>query len=99
MPDEVRMDFDAMEDMIRAFQQSAGRLEDAAAAVRQIIDLLEGGAMVSQQGARWADSVRSKLLPLLLGGSRSFQEIARDLDGALRDLRDGDVEAASRFSG
>lgn len=99
MPDDVRMDFDAMEDMVRAFHQGAGRLEDVASAVRQIVDLLEGGALVSQQGTRWADSLRNRLLPLLLNGSQSYQQIAQELDGALRDLRDGDVEAASRFSG
>jgi hypothetical protein len=93
------MDYDAVEDMSRAFSESARRLEDMAGVIRQIADLFDDGALVSQQGQRWVASLQSRLIPLLNNGGQSFEEIARDLMGAVRDLRDGDVEARSRFSG
>lgn len=99
MGDDVRMDYDAMTEMIQAFRRSAHAFEDVRNDLTKAARLIQEGGLVSETGERWADSLLSRLVPAVERSIDGFEKIARELDGAMRDLRDGDIAARSRFSG
>ncbi|MBI5961405.1 MAG: hypothetical protein HY866_21880 [Chloroflexi bacterium] len=99
MGDDVRMDFDAMEEMIKAFRRSASAMELVVDDVRKAAKIIEEGGCINEQGDRWVETLLTRIAPAFSNAVNGFDRVARDLDGALRDLRDGDAEARSRFSG
>ncbi len=98
MSDDVRMDFDAMEAMIAAFRRSSNAMELVIDDIRKAAAIIEGGGCVNEQGDRWVETLLTRIVPAFTNAMSGFERVARDLDGALRDLRDGDAEARSRFS-
>jgi hypothetical protein len=92
------MDYDQVEAMIKCLQKAAAKTENMEQAMLKIAQLIESGAFVNAHGARWADALRGPVKRDLGRVSQALAEMARDVDGALRDLRDGDKSAASRFS-
>jgi hypothetical protein len=97
MPD-VQMDYEQVEAMIRCLQKAAASTEQVERAMLKIAQLLESGAFVNAHGARWADALRGPVKSDLGQVSDFLAALACDVEGALRDLRDGDKSAASRFS-
>ena len=74
-------------------------LEQMIRSVEQAAIKIETGGLVNRQGAMWVDQLRSQISPYLVRQQDVYDELVRDLQGALVDLRDGDIEARSRFSG
>jgi WXG100 family type VII secretion target len=98
MPD-VQMDYDLMEDMARLFREGAQQLEDLIRALQGIAGRLEDGALLGRGGDALADAIRSRLNARIAALQDKLAELSQDVNGALVDLRDGDTEAASRFKG
>jgi hypothetical protein len=96
---DVRMDYDAIEVLIRQAQNMEITLENMVKACEQAASKVEDGGLVNRQGRMWVDQLRSKIVPYLQRQQEMYEELARDLTGAVSDLRDGDSEARSRFSG
>lgn len=98
MPD-VQMDYDLMEEMSKIFQNGATQLGETTQAMEQLANTMEQGALLGEGGDMFADALRSRLGPRLKKLQEKFGELSKDVTGALRDLRDGDKDAASRFKG
>ena len=98
MPD-VQMDYDMMEDMARLFRDGGQQFEDLTRAMQGIAQRLEDGALLGRGGQAFADAIQQKLCQKINLLGDKFSELSQDVYGALVDLRDGDTEAASRFKG
>src|SRR4051812_1507961 len=96
MPD-VKMNYDMMEDMSRAFSDGANQMEEVAKSMQNVAKLLEDGALLGLAGDKLLDVLRNKHIPKCLGLKSKLEELSGDILGALTDERDGDKEAASRF--
>lgn len=96
---DVRMDYDAMEELIQRARRMEETLEDMVKACEQAAGKIEGGGLVNRQGRMWVEQLRGTITPYLRRQQEIYEELAIDLMGALVDLRDGDIEARSRFSG
>lgn len=93
----LRSDFDAMENMIQAFLKGAAQMEETAVTLDEIATLIEGGALISEQGSRLCGILRDETIPFAHRARIKYQELSRDLEGVTHSLRDGDPEARSRF--
>lgn len=98
MPD-VQMDYDLMEDMARAFRDGSQHLEDLMRAIQDIAGRLDDGVLLGRGGQALSDALRNNLNSRISALADKLQELGMDVYGALVDLRDGDTEAASRFKG
>ncbi|MCD4685440.1 MAG: WXG100 family type VII secretion target [Anaerolineae bacterium] len=94
---DVQMDFDLMEDMARAFKEGSAHLEDLIRALQGIASRLDDGALLGRGGQMFSDAIRDKLNQNIARLQDKLNELNLDVYGALIDLRDGDTEAASRF--
>ena len=94
---DVQMDFDLMEDMARLFRDSGQHMEDLIRAMQDVARRLEEGALLGRGGDAMAEAVRDKLNTSIARLQDKLEELGYDVYGALVDLRDGDSEAASRF--
>jgi hypothetical protein len=96
---DVRMDYDEMEDLIRQAGNMEQVLEEMVKACMEAAVKIENGGLVNRQGRMWVDQLRDTIAPYIRRQQEKFEEVRLDLMGALSDLRDGDIEARSRFSG
>lgn len=95
---DVQMDFDLVEDMARIFDQGAQELDEIRTVMLQLADQMEGGALIGEAGNAFSEGLRGPMAQALSKLSEKFVELQRDTYGAMISLRDGDTEAASRFS-
>ncbi|MCD4686785.1 MAG: hypothetical protein K8S97_12690 [Anaerolineae bacterium] len=95
---DVRMDYDAMEELIQQARIMETMLEEMVKACNLAAAKIEDGGLVNRQGRMWAEQLRDTISPYLRRQQALYEELALDLMGALVDLRDGDTEARSRFS-
>jgi uncharacterized protein YukE len=94
---DVQMDFDLMEDMARLFKEGSQHMDDLIRAMQDIANRLEDGALLGRGGQAMSDAIRDKLNTSIARLQDKLEELSMDVYGALVDLRDGDTEAASRF--
>ncbi len=94
---DVQMDFDMMEDMARLFKEGSQHMEDLIRAMQDIANRLDDGALLGRGGQAFAEAIRDKLNSRIGLLQDKLDEMSLDVYGALVDLRDGDTEAASRF--
>jgi WXG100 family type VII secretion target len=96
MPD-VQMNYETMEEMAKIFKNGQNQLADTMKAMEGLAQSMEDGALLGEGGDKFADALRSRLAPRIKKLSDKFGELNGDIMGAVKDLRDEDKEAASRF--
>jgi glucokinase len=96
---DVRMDYAEVEELIRAYLNAVDQLGQTTETIQKIATTLEDGALVSAKGQQWVDLLRGRLMIKLVRVINDLAETSHDIHGALRELRDGDVEARGRFGG
>lgn len=94
---DVQMDFDMMEDMARLFREGAQHMDDLIRAMQDVANRLDDGALLGRGGQAFSEAIRDKLNTRIGMLQDKLTELSMDVYGALVDLRDGDTEAASRF--
>lgn len=94
---DVQMDFDMMEDMARLFREGAQHMDDLIRAMQDVANRLDDGALLGRGGQAFSEAIRDKLNTRIGMLQDKLSELSMDVYGALVDLRDGDTEAASRF--
>ncbi len=96
---DEKMNYDAMEDMAKAFEQGAQELSEAASRLKQIAQKLDDGAMLGKAGDALADACRQRGGPNLekLGGK--LTEEARDVRDAVRVMQEAVAQSRGKFSG
>jgi len=96
MPD-VQMNYETMEEMAKIFKNGQNQLADTQKAMEGLAQAMEDGALLGEGGDKFADALRARLAPRIRKLSEKFGELSGDIMGAVKDLRDEDKEAASRF--
>ncbi len=97
MPEIIKMDYAAMEEMANVFKQTADDLEDLKKNMLKIASELDGGALVGAAGQAFSNGIREALCPAIERLGAKMGELNGDIYGAMVDLRDEDHEAQSRF--
>jgi len=97
MSDIIKMDYDAMEDMAAVFRQGAELLSQINKEAMAIANQMDDGALVGDGGAAFSAAIREKLCKGIGKLESKFTELNGDLVGAVKDMRDGDKTAVSRF--
>jgi prefoldin subunit 5 len=98
MPNDVLMDYDAIENLIQYVNKVGEELNNLIQACEKAAVKIESEGLVNRQGQQWAEQLRSEISPYLQRQVGVYEELAQDLQGALDDLQSGDVQARSRFS-
>ncbi len=95
--EEIRMDYDLMGDMSRAFSQGVEQLQDTMQAVQNIANEMEDGALIGQGGATYVDVLRNKLSPAISCLIKKFEELADDINEAVKNMQDADEMSQRMF--
>lgn len=96
---DVQMDYEVMEKMRDVFKNGSDQIGETLNVMNNLAQMMEQGALLGDGGDLFAQALRSRLAKKLQNLQRKFAELSQDVNGAVRDLRDGDKEAASRFKG
>lgn len=96
MPD-VRMNYDSMERMQKAFHQAHQQLETSMREMDKLAKTMEDGALLGTAGDAFRDAIKSKLLKRMKVIQEKMKELEGDIHGAVLATRDGVSTAQSRF--
>ncbi len=92
---KIKMEYARMEEMARTFQQGSEQLKETLAQMQSIANTLEDGALLGQGGAAFVDAIRNKLCPAISRLEQKFQELQRDVVGAMKDMQAADQTSTS----
>jgi uncharacterized protein YukE len=96
MPD-VKMNYDSMDRMEKAFHQANQQVQDSMTQMSKVSKQLEDGALLGSAGDAFRDAINSKLLKRMKVIADKFHELEGDIHGAVIATRDGVSTAQSRF--
>lgn len=94
---DLQIDYEMVEDMIRAFRGLIEQFDVSHGAVQNSVQILQGGGMVSKEGERMISALNDRFMPGIVHSQDRVQEMIDELEATLRLLRDGDNSARSRF--
>ena len=97
MSDKIKLDYGLAEEMIRTFEQGVEQLQDTMQEMQNIATMIEGGALLGRGGDAFKDAIRSKLCPSIGRLTDKFQELSRDVDAAVKYLREADTQSKGLF--
>jgi len=97
MSDKIKLDYGLAEEMIRTFEQGVEQLQDTMQEMQNIATMIEGGALLGRGGDAFKDAIRSKLAPSIGRLTDKFQELSRDVDAAVKYMREADTQSKGLF--
>lgn len=97
MSDKIKLDYGLAEEMIRTFEQGVEQLQDTMQEMQNIATMIEGGALLGRGGDAFKDAIRSKLCPSIGRLTDKFQELSRDVDAAVKYMREADTQSKGLF--
>jgi WXG100 family type VII secretion target len=97
MTDKIKLDYGLAAEMIQTFQQGAEQLQDTAQEMQMIADTIESGALLGRGGQAFTEAIRGKLTPAIARLTDKYQELAKDVDAAVKLMREADANARSKF--
>ena len=93
---DVRMNYESMEKMAKAFLDAEVQLRDTLLEMQKITRMVEDGALLGAGGDAYLDAM-GILMPTLKELEGKMLELAQDIKGAVIATRDGVTTAKSRF--
>jgi WXG100 family type VII secretion target len=97
MTDEIKMEYDLMDEMARTFKDGAEKLQDTMSEMLNVAGILEDGALLGDAGAAFTDGIRSKLVPAIQKLVAKFQEMERDIQENVKLMREADEQKSARL--
>lgn len=97
MSDKIKLDYGLAEEMIRTFEQGVEQLQDTLQEMQSIANMIEGGALLGRGGDSFKDAIRGKLSPSIGRLTDKFQELAQDVDAAVKYMREADTQSKGMF--
>ncbi len=94
---DVQMDYDMMEEMGRLFKEASHHMEDLTRAMQDIATRLEDGALQGRGGQLFAEALRNNLNTRIGALQDKFEELSMDVYAAMTDMSDADQRGASGF--
>ena len=83
--------------MIRTFEQGAEQLQDTSQEMQVIANTIESGALLGRGGQAFTEAIRDKLCPAITRLTEKYQELARDVEEAVKLMRDADDKTQKTF--
>ena len=90
MSDIIKMDYGLMDDMARAFDESARTLEGVQKQVSGIAQELQDGGLLGQAGEAFTDALSTRLAPAIARLQDKLTELRQDIVAAKQDMVDAD---------
>jgi len=96
MADQIRTNYQALEDMAKQCDTVANRLAQTAALAQKIVGQMQNGALVGKHGDVYTTAMGlffTKVMRL----SDKYREVARDIRNAGADMQRADSTAGAKF--
>ena len=87
---EIRMDYGLVEEMSTTFAKGVEQLQDTMTEMQSIASDLEDGALLGKGGEAFAAAIRNDLARALNNLTEKFQELSKDVNDAMEDMRSAD---------
>lgn len=97
MADIIKMDYPKMEAMANSFRQGSQQLQQTAQQMRAVAKNLEDGALIGQGGSAFVEAINTKLLPAIQRMNAKFEELAKDIEKAMQDMKQADAYSQQQF--
>jgi WXG100 family type VII secretion target len=97
MTDKIRMNFDKMEELARAFRDGSKTMEDINNQIGQIAGILEEGGLLGQTGSAFSNALRQDLMKNVKRIEDKLAEMEKDLRAAMQDMQSADKTAGGLY--
>lgn len=98
MSDVIKLNYPAMQEMAQQCKAASQRLTETARLAQSIGQEMQNGALVGDAGDAFTNAIQSALLPAVQKLSQKFEEIAKDITGAIADMQAQDKGAGGLFN-
>ncbi|MCB0210685.1 MAG: WXG100 family type VII secretion target [Anaerolineae bacterium] len=95
--EEIKLDYGMAEAMIQSFKAGHQELQQASGNMKKIADQLESGALLGKGGEAFVDAINGGLVPSINKLAEKFEELAGDVQDAVRFMQQADKRAKSKF--
>jgi uncharacterized protein YukE len=96
MADQIRTNYQALEEMAKQCETVANRLAQTAALAQKIVGQMQNGALVGKHGDVYTTAMGlffTKVMKL----SEKYREVAKDIRNAAADMQRADGTAGAKF--
>lgn len=97
MADVIKLNYPAMREMAAHCKHVAQRLQETIKMGQGIASQMENGALVGEAGQNFVQALREGFAPGVTKLMQKFEEVAKDIEGAIADMQAEDSEAGGRF--
>lgn len=97
MTEEIKLVYATAEEMIQTFQRGVEQLDNTLQEMQSIANTLEEGALLGRGGEAFTNAIRSQLSPAISRLNDKFQELAGDVQQAIRYMQEADKTSAGKF--
>jgi WXG100 family type VII secretion target len=97
MSEIIKMNYPAMQEMAQHCKATAQRLMETVRLANQLAQQMQNGALVGDAGEAFAGALNSAFAPGVSKLSQKFEELAKDVEGAMADMRSSDSGAGGLF--
>jgi WXG100 family type VII secretion target len=98
MAEKIKMNFGMMEEMAQAFSDGAQVLESTVTEVNNIAAMLENDGLIGQAGEALSDACRTQLAGSITRLKDKFEELQKDINSAMDEMRSADSSARGRYN-
>jgi WXG100 family type VII secretion target len=97
MTDVIKLNYPAMQEMAQQCKATSQRLLETVRLAQQIAQEMQNGGLVGDAGEAFSNALTSAFVPSVNKLSQKFEEVAKDIAGAISDMQAQDKGAAGRF--
>lgn len=98
MSDVIKLNYPAMQEMAQQCKAASQRLMETARLAQQSAQEMQNGALVGDAGDAFSHALLNAFLPAVQKLSQKFEEIAKDITGAIADMQAQDKGASGLFN-
>ncbi len=97
MSEVIKLNYPAMQEMAQHCKSTAQRLMETIRLARQAAQEMQNGAMIGDAGEAFSNALTSAFVPAVTKLGQKFDEIAKDIEGAIADMQAADKAAGRTF--
>jgi WXG100 family type VII secretion target len=97
MSDQIKLNYPAMQEMAQQCKSVAQRLQETIRLAQQVAQEMQNGALVGDPGEAFSAALNTAFCPAVNKLSQKFDEVAKDIEGAIADMQAADKSAGGQF--
>lgn len=98
MADQIRVNYEALEDMAQTCIASSKRLqENTAKMVQKAAQDMQGGTLTGDVGEAFSSALNGPLTASINKLGQKLEEVAKDIRAAISDMKSADSDVVSSF--